>query len=238
MSTSGIFLPPLKNLQRDQELCKSCTNCVAPGPKRVRRKTGSTQDHGQAAQDQAQQDVSRRPPLHTCLARSFSGGINKDLRRNVGIPEEVQPGQRRTTNCVSDLGQVTLKGNAQTEDPLKDKKYNGSLSSCGVGAHRCLGRSPASFWVGHLAGGARTFAPLFGSLLSSRETAHGVSLSCLPAMSAGSLASYAFGAPAESPCCGVERRAQLHLTERSIAGTRTRDHRSHCGFPFPTLPSC
>ena len=47
------------------------------------------------------------------------------------------------------------------------------------------------------------------------------------------LAYYALGAPAETPCCGVERRAQLHLTERSIAGTGTRDHRSRCGFPFP-----
>ena len=28
-------------------------------------------------------------------------------------------------------------------------------------------------------------------------------------------------------CCGVERRAQLHLTERSIPGAVTRDHRSH-----------
>ena len=32
-----------------------------------------------------------------------------------------------------------------------------------------------------------------------------------------------------SPCCGVERRAQLHLTERSIPGAVTRDHRSHSG---------
>ena len=40
---------------------------------------------------------------------------------------------RRTTNCVNDLGQVTLKGNAQTEDPLKVKKYNGGLSSSWVG---------------------------------------------------------------------------------------------------------
>ena len=105
----------------------------------------------------------------------------------MGIPEEVQPGKRRTTNCVSDLGQVTLKGNAQTEDPLKVKKYNGGLSSCGVGARRSSGRSPASSWVGRPAGGARSFAPLFGSLLSSREIAHGVSLSCLPATSAGFL---------------------------------------------------
>ena len=128
---------------------------------------------------------TRRPQktssLHACLPRSFSTGTSRDLRRNVGIPEEVQPGKRRTTNCVSDLGQVTLKGNAQTEDPLKVKEYNGGLSSCGVGARRCLGRSPASFWVGHPAGGARTFAPLFGSLLSSRETVHGVSLWCLSA---------------------------------------------------------
>ena len=43
------------------------------------------------------------------------------------------------------------------------------------------------------------------------------------------LTSYAFGAPAESPCCGVERRAQHHLTERSIPGARTRDHRSQSG---------
>ena len=41
------------------------------------------------------------------------------------------------------------------------------------------------------------------------------------------LASYAFGAPAESLCCGVERRARLRLRECSIPGAMTRDHRSH-----------
>ena len=45
----------------------------------------------------------------------------------------------------------------------------------GVGARRFLGRSPASSGGGRPAGGARTFAPLFGSLLSSREFAHGAS---------------------------------------------------------------
>ena len=34
--------------------------------------------------------------------------------------------QRRTTNRVSDLRQVTLGSNAQTEEPLKVKKYSGA----------------------------------------------------------------------------------------------------------------
>ena len=67
-------------------------------PKRVQRKTGSTQDQGQAAQDQAQQDVSRRPPLSTHVFLDPSRvGPNRDLRRNVGIPEEVQPATSHTT---------------------------------------------------------------------------------------------------------------------------------------------
>ena len=37
----------------------------------------------------------KTPSLHTCLPRSFSRGTSRDLRRNVGILEEVQPGQRR-----------------------------------------------------------------------------------------------------------------------------------------------
>ena len=43
------------------------------------------------------------------------------------------------------------------------------------------------------------------------------------------------GAPAlrQTLCCGVERRAQLRLTERSIPGARTRDHRSHSGSLLP-----
>ena len=49
-------------------------------------------------------------------------------------------GQRRTTNCVSDLGQVILEGNAQTEEPLKVKKYT---SACPV-----LGLVPAVSWDG------------------------------------------------------------------------------------------
>ena len=165
MRTNWVSLPShLSTLVRatrgpaQEERCKSYTNCVAPGKKRVERKTGSTQDHGQAARDQEPQDVNKRPPLsaHAFLV------TNRDLRHNVGIPEEVQPAtsdttwiylrNRRTTNCVSDLGQVTVKGNAQI-DPLKVKKYNGGLSSCGVGARRCLGRSPASSWVGRPAGG-------------------------------------------------------------------------------------
>ena len=70
--------------------------------------------------------------------------------------------QRRTTNCVSDLGQVTLEGNVQTEEPLKVKKYSGA---CPV-----LGWSP---------GGGCPHLPC------SRETVHRVSLWCLPASSAG-----------------------------------------------------
>ena len=104
---------------------------------------------------------------------------NRDLRHKVGIPEEVQPAtsdttwvdlrNRRTTNCVNDLGQVTLKGNAQTEDPLRVKKYNGGLTSSWVGARRSSGQSPTSSWVGRSAGGARTLTPVFGRSLHSQE---------------------------------------------------------------------
>ena len=119
MSTSGIFLLPLiKSAERSgavQELhqLRSAPAETCPGK------------DGQAAQDQAPQDVNKRHPLFTHVFLV----TNRDLRHNVGIPEEVQPAtsdttwvylrNRRTTNCVSDLGQVTLKGNVQTEDPLK-----------------------------------------------------------------------------------------------------------------------
>ena len=94
-------------------------------------------------------------------------------------------GQRRTTNRVSDLGQVALDGHAQTEEPLKVEKVQRRLSSAGVGARRFLGRLPASSGVGRRAGGARTLAPVYWNLLHSREIAHRVPLSCLPASSAG-----------------------------------------------------
>ena len=76
---------------------------------------------------------------------------------------------RRTANCVNDLGQVTLKGNAQTEDTLNVKKYNSGLSSSWVGARRSSGLSPAISWVGRPAGGARTSVPVFGRSLHSQE---------------------------------------------------------------------
>ena len=44
-------------------------------------------------------------------------------------------------------------------------KSNGGQSSSWVGARRSLGRSPASFGVGHPAGGARTLAPVHRKLL-------------------------------------------------------------------------
>ena len=48
--------------------------------------------------------------------------------------------QRRTTNCLNDLRQVTLEGGAQTEEPLNVKKYSGA---CPV-----LGLVPAVSWDG------------------------------------------------------------------------------------------
>ena len=104
---------------------------------------------------------------------------NSDLRHNVGIPEEVQPAtsdttwvflrNRRTTNCVNDLGQVTLKGNAQTEDPLKVKKYHGGLSSSWVGAAVPRAGRPPVLGLVARRGGARTLAPVFGRSLHSQE---------------------------------------------------------------------
>ena len=112
----------------------------------------------------------KTPSLHTCLPCDHNSWA---------YLEEVQPAtsdttwenlrKRRITNCVSDLGQVTLKGNVQTEDQLKVQKYNGGLSSSWVGARRSSGRSPASSWVGRPAGGARTLAPVFGRSLHSQE---------------------------------------------------------------------
>ena len=90
-------------------------------------------------------------------------------------------GQRRTTNCEGDLGQVTLQGNAQAEEPHKVKKYS---CACPV-----LGLVPAVPWASRppvLGLVAQRGVPAH-SLLHSWEIAERVPLSCLPASSAGFL---------------------------------------------------
>ena len=78
-------------------------------------------------------------------------------------------GQRRTTNCASALGQVTLEGNAQTEELLKVKKYSCACPVLGlVSAFPWAGRPPVLglvAWQGGGGGGGRTFAPVYRSLL-------------------------------------------------------------------------
>ena len=139
--------------------------------------------------------------------------------------------QRRTTNCVNDLGQVTLEGNAQTEEPLKVKKYSGA---CPV-----LELVPTVSWDGRppvlgLVARQRVpaLAPLTGDCAQSLTLVPSCLVSRFPVLPGKPRSHEVPGvlrrrAPAlrQTLCCGVERRAQFHLTGRSIPGGRTRDLR-------------
>ena len=141
ISTSGIFLPPLKNLQRDQELCRSYTNCVAPGPKRVQRKTGSTQDHGQAAQGQAQQDVSRRSPLSTHVFLASSRG------RATGISDTTWAYLRKS-NQASDVTPTTKATSDKPPSKAMHTQKTRSKLKRTTAACPVLGLVPAGAWDG------------------------------------------------------------------------------------------
>ena len=83
----------------------------------------------------------------TCVRVPSARHTLKDTPRTGENNSHEPAGQRRTTNCVVDLGEAILESNAQPEEPRRVKKIQRSVKTR-VDAHQFSGWSPASPRVG------------------------------------------------------------------------------------------